>query len=370
MRRGRKGFTLIELLVVIAIIGILASMVFPVFARARESARKAVCLSNMKNIVLAIQMYLSDNSDKFPPREHRQEIMDYLETFPGGEDDCRAGTENERVQGWATIANPYLRWPVVFDEYVKNRDVWNCPSAKVESGATFVMPGPDWFGYLQATEGQWGGGYGGLGPCQRSWPVGWGGAVTDSIVQQRLATDFAWLSGEEADSAHKAFIQSIGLREGGPVSTELKMVDIQDAARFPVAADEGTLTDSVCSATSLAYPEICCAECAGIAPFAWGWPSVDCPSGAYCAGCPPAHAPYLQLHDGDDRWRKTATRHLGGSNIGFADGHVAWFPAQRIMAMARDGDLECTGFWCAPTESPDAYRSYCGSDPDPGMTFP
>ena len=63
----RKGFTLIELLVVIAIIGILAAMVFPVFARARESARKAVCLSNVKNIALAIQMYMSDHNDTFPP---------------------------------------------------------------------------------------------------------------------------------------------------------------------------------------------------------------------------------------------------------------------------------------------------------------
>ena len=65
--RRRRGFTLIELLVVIASIGILAAMVFPVFARARESARKAVCLSNVKNIALAFQMYLADNNDTFPP---------------------------------------------------------------------------------------------------------------------------------------------------------------------------------------------------------------------------------------------------------------------------------------------------------------
>ena len=80
----RRGFTLIELLVVIAIIGILAAMVFPVFARARESARKAVCLSNVKNIALAMQMYLADNNDTFWPSEHRAEVIDYFTTNPGG----------------------------------------------------------------------------------------------------------------------------------------------------------------------------------------------------------------------------------------------------------------------------------------------
>jgi len=50
----RRGFTLIELLVVIAIIGILAAMLFPVFARARESARKVQCLANVKNLALAM----------------------------------------------------------------------------------------------------------------------------------------------------------------------------------------------------------------------------------------------------------------------------------------------------------------------------
>ena len=53
--RRRRGFTLIELLVVIAIIGILAAMLFPVFARARESARKTQCLANVKNIAIGDQ---------------------------------------------------------------------------------------------------------------------------------------------------------------------------------------------------------------------------------------------------------------------------------------------------------------------------
>jgi prepilin-type N-terminal cleavage/methylation domain-containing protein/prepilin-type processing-associated H-X9-DG protein len=62
----RRGFTLIELLVVIAIIAILASILFPVFARAREKAREANCMSNQKQIGLAIHMYAADYDNLMP----------------------------------------------------------------------------------------------------------------------------------------------------------------------------------------------------------------------------------------------------------------------------------------------------------------
>ena len=62
----KRGFTLIELLVVIAIIAILAAILFPVFARAREAARKTTCLSNLKEIDLAVQMYVEDYDEVFP----------------------------------------------------------------------------------------------------------------------------------------------------------------------------------------------------------------------------------------------------------------------------------------------------------------
>ena len=68
-RRGRRGgaaFTLIELLVVIAIIAILAGILFPVFAQARDKAREATCLSNNKQIGLAVSMYLQDNDSTYP----------------------------------------------------------------------------------------------------------------------------------------------------------------------------------------------------------------------------------------------------------------------------------------------------------------
>ncbi|HEX2950830.1 MAG TPA: prepilin-type N-terminal cleavage/methylation domain-containing protein, partial [Armatimonadota bacterium] len=62
----RKGFTLIELLVVIAIIAILAAILFPVFAKAREKARQTQCMNNQKQMTTAIQMYVQDNEEKLP----------------------------------------------------------------------------------------------------------------------------------------------------------------------------------------------------------------------------------------------------------------------------------------------------------------
>ena len=63
----KKGFTLIELLVVIAIISTLAAILFPIFARARENARRASCMSNLKQIGLGFMQYTQDYDEEFPP---------------------------------------------------------------------------------------------------------------------------------------------------------------------------------------------------------------------------------------------------------------------------------------------------------------
>jgi prepilin-type N-terminal cleavage/methylation domain-containing protein/prepilin-type processing-associated H-X9-DG protein len=378
--RARSGFTLIELLVVIAIIGILASMVFPVFARARESARKAVCLSNVKNIALAIQMYLADNNDTLPPKEHRREVFDYFSLAPGGGNRCRVGTDNPRVDMWALLANPYLRWPVIFDEYVKNRDVWNCPSAKLNGGATTIVPGPDWFGYLMANEDVWAnGGYlGGPAPCHRDWPTGWGGPVTDSLVQRQFGTSFAWLTGDDADAQHRAFTQSIGLNE--QYVHEMKLVEVDDPVKFVICGDAGVMVDSMSSPGVIAFPDICCAECSGYAWSAWGWPP-DRGCGIMDSDC----AVCMDLHAGPEFWsngpsyQKSFARHLGGVNLGFLDGHAAWWNSMRVIdqgystergsltAAYNYGELGGVFQWC-PNSTLEDYRALCG-EPVAGMNF-
>jgi prepilin-type N-terminal cleavage/methylation domain-containing protein/prepilin-type processing-associated H-X9-DG protein len=93
----RRGFTLIELLVVIAIIAILAAILFPVFAKAREKARQSACLSNVKQLGLAMLQYAQDYDETYPP---------------------------------AYCVLPTVPWPQLLQPYVKNTQITVCPSDK------------------------------------------------------------------------------------------------------------------------------------------------------------------------------------------------------------------------------------------------
>jgi prepilin-type N-terminal cleavage/methylation domain-containing protein/prepilin-type processing-associated H-X9-DG protein len=104
----RKGFTLIELLVVIAIIAILAAILFPVFARAREKARQSNCLSNTKQLALATLMYVQDYDEMIP--------YDDLDYNGSGAEDAGDGT-------WRGMIRPYC----------KNSQLFMCPSKKLTS---------------------------------------------------------------------------------------------------------------------------------------------------------------------------------------------------------------------------------------------
>ncbi len=106
----RKGFTLIELLVVIAIIAILAAILFPVFAQAREKARAIVCISNEKQLGLATMMYVQDYDETY-----------FEQDWPGGCPTSQTGyfawQQGQTPQHWATLLYPYI----------KNGGIFACP---------------------------------------------------------------------------------------------------------------------------------------------------------------------------------------------------------------------------------------------------
>lgn len=99
---ARSGFTLIELLVVIAIVSLLAAILFPVFAAAREKARQMACLSNMRQIGQAIRLYSSDADDVDPP-------------------------------GVLVVGSDAYSWPTLVFPYVGSAQIFACPSAESKS---------------------------------------------------------------------------------------------------------------------------------------------------------------------------------------------------------------------------------------------
>jgi len=113
-----RGFTLIELLVVIAIIAILAAILFPVFARAREKARQSSCLSNVKQLDLATLMYIQDYDEVLPP------------AIAGFDDGSRLWTTLELVE-----------------PYSKNRQIQRCPSDPTGELDFSIFPGLGRYSY-------------------------------------------------------------------------------------------------------------------------------------------------------------------------------------------------------------------------------
>jgi prepilin-type N-terminal cleavage/methylation domain-containing protein/prepilin-type processing-associated H-X9-DG protein len=120
---SRKGFTLIELLVVIAIIAILAAILFPVFAKAREKARQTSCLSNQRQISTAVAAYIQDYDEML---------------FPS----CTGNYGNPALKGvvypsvWIAYGANLILWMDLIYPYVKNTQLFRCPSASTTSNGT------------------------------------------------------------------------------------------------------------------------------------------------------------------------------------------------------------------------------------------
>jgi prepilin-type processing-associated H-X9-DG protein len=355
-------------------IGMLSALLLPVLSQQTEAARTKSCLSNQQRIVAAIRMYLADHDNTFPPKEHRQEVLDYFWMGPGGgwwsfdpDEDCPRATQ----------ANPYLRWPVVFDPYLPGREVWSCPSAVLSGGATFIVPQSpsgwdedtchDWLHYWMQNEGMWGD-YSELraGPCSYAWPLGWGGDVTDSLVQGRLAVPK--LTPYRGTVAVGAFQQSIATTYW----PEMTLQEVASPDRFIITADGGVTTQQI-SVGTMAYPEICALECGNCGGSA-DWEicadqAADCglyhyaPNDGSFLLNPSLRLPYARHRATGASAAPPWSRN--GVNIGFLDGHAEWIASEKLVASARDSGITGVEFWGPPTwcSSPQEWIANSGGQP-------
>lgn len=267
----RCGFTLIELLVVIAIIAVLAAILFPVFSQAREKARQAQCTSNVRNIALAFMQYTQDWDERF-----------YSQPTPCG-----------RIPNLSQdVSRMYPPYYVVLQPYIRNKQVFVCPSANRYYGCAQPTCVPDWYcdgfpntyGYneLLNLDVDWAGQFGFRGQ-------GWG----------RLPT----------------------------ISQPARFFVMGDCAMGLVCVTNVT-RDGIQVRVALAQQPPC-------------WEGLAC---------------YLGLSGGEVEQRikdngKTigsVSRHLEGSEIIFADGHVKWFRWGSIRDVRKGGSIQFGPDGCIP----------------------
>lgn len=131
-RSVNRAFTLIELLVVIAIIAILAAILFPVFAQAREKARAISCLSNIKQVTLSFQMYIQDYDENMVP------LWNYT-------------PDPVLVAANCCGFGPYDYWPDLLNPYIKSWQIFKCPDASDPAGVWGAGSNAWWGNWMQFT---------------------------------------------------------------------------------------------------------------------------------------------------------------------------------------------------------------------------
>ena len=318
-RRVGTGFTLIELLVVIAIIAILAAILFPVFAQAREKARQTSCASNMKQMGTATMQYVQDYDEKFYPHRFncdggsgtgKATTLCPGYTAPGG------GKISEAASLTGGAEFRYF-WVFLLQPYVKNYQIFACPSnpnAFIPGSTNIVGP--------YTAKGTTGYNYGG---------------------QNSYGHNDAWMSPSAAFSGGGA-VQPPGVSNAAVprVSSTILIVDSTYYGACPDMAGGSTgvsgqtikshCTDGSCAAEN-AYM---LAQDPGNAQYPQYWQNI----GNATWSSPPANG----TETAATSITKLATRHSGQINAQFVDGHVKALPWSKAV-----GDI-C--FWTTDTEGP------------------
>ncbi|MBC8103844.1 MAG: DUF1559 domain-containing protein [Cytophagales bacterium] len=280
MKKATHGFTLIELLVVIAIIAILAAILFPVFAQAREKARQINCASNLRQIGVAVAMYSSDHDGITP-------IIRECSPAPGWTP-CQDG---KVTLGWMDLVQPYTR----------NYGVFKCPKDTTEIVAvpTSALP------LLAAQPGQ---GYvfgnpaakpGGQNRCSYGYNMNLannGTSISSDAEVQYPATTIA--------------VFEFAANSGGGLSA----VNVGNApfeqrgAAFNIVRDPSRPSGTECSAVG---------------------PTNNPPGVAYSTNVS-FFNDLTPDQQAQERAMVSSQRHSGGANYAFLDGHVKWIQPEQV----------------------------------------
>ncbi|WP_394795833.1 DUF1559 domain-containing protein [Armatimonas sp.] len=287
----KRAFTLIELLVVIAIIAILAAILFPVFAQAREKARQTSCLSNQKQIGLGVMQYVQDYDETYPTAYY---YKNNTATTNGGS------------------AGGYVHISVLINPYLKNEQVWVCPSDATKGIAPDNAPCANWTDI--ATPG-----------CEAQVPR-LSYIPNSSVIPRKRgpqdAPNVVSLAAVDAPADVIAigemtdFLNCIQLGSTGQGNNERRNKSHRPVNVIMRSAGGGAWNgQNVADATGPIFA-LTLAQAQG--PLGWGGPAdsrgITDPAG--CRGTMADTGYHVRF--------MSPGRHAGGSNYMFADGHAKW----------------------------------------------
>lgn len=289
---GWRGFTLIELLVVIAIIAILAAILFPVFAQAREKARAASCLSNTNQLTLAIMMYNQDYDETYP-------YWNWSLSANSGSSSPGSGCYAMQYSPPGACGNFTSWWGNAIYAYVKEANVWSCPSDIYD--VTLQNSGVGgWTGEPLSESG--------------ITPALWNVKMSISMSEPLLFGEFdgpGYLG--ESHPVTDAYLQkpaeTMLLADSIPISTGSPYFGNGNWTTYPDPSNPND-PGHYCIITRVAYSDN--AAC-----------TYGCPGGTG----PNAGTPCAPPQSAWDAW----ARHTAGENLGFCDGHSKWFRDSNIQ---------------------------------------
>jgi prepilin-type N-terminal cleavage/methylation domain-containing protein/prepilin-type processing-associated H-X9-DG protein len=278
-----KGFTLIELLVVIAIIAILASILFPVFARARENARRSGCQSNLKQLGLSFMQYAQDYDETYP-KTFAYGALNTFYPFSGSASNKEA---------WDLLIRPYLGTNV---SNIQKNGMLQCPSHSA------LVSGQSTRSYVAAGQGS---SYtnGATTSCDTAGGVG------------AMAGGFA--GPIEADASNYCFSRGRKLSEFSNTAGTLQLVEMHSTQSAIGAANSAVVMRPASTSTA--------PGCSG-----------PTQGSSYCG----------QDFVGPGTTTFGEPAHLEGWNYLFADGHVKWLRPEATVGMSAGGTVKAPkGYW-------------------------